>query len=183
MGQQYTEISERNVHFINEQKLFFVGTATEDSRVNISPKGMDSLKVLNPNRVIWLNATGSGNETSAHIQKNDRMTIMFLAFDGSPNILRLYGNAKVIHKNDAEWDELSSHFKILPGARQIFDLSVDLVQNSCGMSVPLYSYTEEREELNDWATKQGKEGIEKYWEKKNQTSLDGIETHILDKNM
>ena len=104
MGQQYTEISERNIQFINEQKIYFVGTATEDSRVNISPKGMDSFKVLNSNRVIWLNVTGSGNETSAHIQKNDRMTIMFLAFDGSPNILRLYGKAKVIHKNDSEWE-------------------------------------------------------------------------------
>ena len=183
MGQQYTEISERNIQFINAQKMFFVGTATEDSRVNISPKGMGSFKVLNSNRVIWLNVTGSGNETSAHIQKNDRMTIIFLAFDGSPNILRLYGNAKVIHKNDSEWAELLSHFDLLPGARQIFDLSVDLVQNSCGMSVPLYTYDEDRNQLKDWSVKQGEDGIQKYWEKKNQKSLDGLDTNIIEKNI
>ncbi len=182
MGQQYSEISEKNIQFINEQKIYFVGTATNDSRVNISPKGMDSFKVLGPNRVIWLNVTGSGNETAAHIQANNRMTIMFLAFDGSPNILRLYGQAKAVHKNDAQWEALSSHFTLLPGTRQIFDMSVDLIQNSCGMSVPLYSYEEDRDLLSNWATKQGNEGIEKYWEKKNQKSIDGLETKILEKN-
>jgi len=183
VGQQYSEISDKNIQFISEQKIFFVGTATKDSRVNISPKGMDSFKVLGPNRVIWLNVTGSGNETSAHIQNDNRMTIMFLAFDGNPNILRLYGQARVIHKNDAEWNDLSSHFTLLPGTRQIFDVSVDLVQNSCGMSVPLYSYAEDRNQLKDWAIKQGNDGLEEYWEKKNQKSIDGLETKILEKNI
>lgn len=182
MGQQSLAISDKNIKFINEQKIYFVGTATQDSRVNISPKGMDSLKVLGPNRVIWLNFTGSGNETSAHIQKQNRMTIMFLAFDGSPNILRLYGTAQVIHQNDAEWESLSAHFELLPGTRQIFDLSIDLVQNSCGMSVPLYSYESDRNQLKDWANKQGDAGIKKYWEKKNKKSLDGLDTHIIEKN-
>jgi hypothetical protein len=183
MGQQYSEISEKSIKFINEQKIYFVGTATNDSRVNISPKGMDSFKVLGANRVIWLNVTGSGNETAAHLQENNRMTIMFLAFDGSPNILRLYGQAKAIHKNDAQWAELSSHFTLLPGARQIFDLSVDLVKNSCGMSVPLYSYSEDRNQLKDWAVEQGDDGIKKYWAKKNQKSIDGLATNILEKNI
>lgn len=182
MGQQYSEISERNIQFIKAQKMFFVATATKESRVNISPKGMDSFRVLGANRVIWLNVTGSGNETAAHIQENSRMTIMFLAFDGSPNILRLYGQAKVIHKNDPQWSSLFSHFPALPGARQIFDLSVDLVQNSCGMSVPLYSYDEEREQLKNWAIQQGDDGITNYWEKKNQLSIDGLKTNILEKN-
>lgn len=182
MGQQYLEISEKNLKFIEDQKLYFVGTATSDSRVNISPKGMDSLKVLSPNRVIWLNVTGSGNETAAHVQENPRMTIMFAAFDGKPNILRLYGQAKVIHQNDEAWDELACHFNLIPGARQIFDLSVDLVQNSCGMAVPYFSYVEDRSLLRDWADKQGEEGLKKYWEKKNQTSIDGIATHIMEKN-
>ena len=118
MAKQFSELSERWIQFISEQKLFFVGTATDTSRVNISPKGMDSLRVINNNRVAWLNVTGSGNETSAHVQVNPRMTIMFCAFDGPPLILRLYGTAKVIHQNDAEWDELYSLFKPLPGARQ-----------------------------------------------------------------
>lgn len=183
MGKQSSYISPINIQFINEQKIYFVGTATQDSRVNISPKGMDSFKVLDENRVIWLNVTGSGNETATHLETDSRMTIMFLAFDGSPNILRLYGHAKAIHQNDKQWEMLSSHFEALPGARQIFDVTVDLVQNSCGMSVPLFTYDEDRNQLNDWATKQGKEGIKNYWAKKNQRSIDGLESKILEKSL
>ncbi len=179
MGQQYTEISDKLIHFIEQQKIFFVGTATEDSRVNISPKGMDSLKVMDKNRVIWLNVTGSGNETAAHIQQLPRMTIMFTAFEGNPMILRLYGEAKAIHVNDPEWEDLYSLFNPIPGARQIFDVSVDLVQTSCGMAVPFYDYAGDRDQLKDWATKKGDAGIKQYWEQKNQLSLDGIPTHII----
>lgn len=182
MGQQYSEISDKLKQFIEAQKIFFVATATENSRVNISPKGMDSLRVLDKNRVIWLNVTGSGNETAAHIQEKTRMTLMFTAFEGSPMILRLYGNANVIHKNDSEWNELYSLFDSMPGARQIFDLTVDLVQTSCGMSVPFYDYVRERDQLNEWASKKGAEGIKDYWEQKNQISLDGVLTDILNKN-
>tara|TARA_R110000850_G_scaffold3506_1_gene16840 strand:+ start:239 stop:790 length:552 start_codon:yes stop_codon:yes gene_type:complete len=182
MGKQYTELSDKHREFIASQKIFFVGTATEDSRVNISPKGMDSLRVVGPNRVVWLNVTGSGNETSAHIQENSRMTVMFAAFEGKPLILRLYGHAKVIHQNDKEWDDLYSLFQPIPGARQIFDMHVDLVQDSCGMAVPLLDYTGDRTLLSDWAEKRGDGGIEKYWTEKNQTSLDGHPTHIVDKN-
>ena len=167
---------------MEDQKIFFVGTATADSRVNISPKGMDSLRILDPNRVVWLNVTGSGNETSAHIQEDPRMTIMFTAFEGNPMILRLYGNAQVIHKNDSGWKELICLFKPLPGARQIFDLKVDLVQTSCGMAVPFFDYLGEREQLNKWAIKKGEEGIKEYWQEKNQVSLDGRPTHIMDRN-
>ncbi|OAI02079.1 pyridoxamine 5'-phosphate oxidase [Methylomonas methanica] len=181
MGKRFNELSDKHIHFISEQKLFFVGTATADSRVNISPKGMDSLRVLSPNRVAWLNTTGSGNETSAHIQQAPRMTILFCAFDGTPLILRLYGTAKVVHQYDPEWDDLFTRFKPLPGARQIFDVEVDLVQTSCGMAVPYFSYTGERELLSDWAEKQGEQGLWDYWTKNNQTSIDGITTHILEK--
>lgn len=182
MGQRYTEISDKLKQFIKEQKMFFVGTATADSRINISPKGMDSLRVLDKNRVVWLNVTGSGNETAAHIQDDPRMTIMFAAFEGSPMILRLYGNANVIHKNDSEWNKLYSLFSPIPGARQIFDLTVDLVQTSCGMAVPFLDYVEEREQLQEWASKKGDTGIKEYWLAKNQVSLDGKPTHIKDKN-
>ncbi len=182
MGQQYSEISEKLKKFINDQKIFFVGTATADSRINISPKGMDSLRILNKNRVIWLNVTGSGNETSAHIQENTRMTIMLVAFEGNPMILRLYGNAKVIHKNDPEWNDLLSLFSTLPGTRQIFDLKVDLVQTSCGMAVPFFDYVEERDQLKNWAIKKGEEGLKEYWLQKNQVSLDGKPTNIVSKN-
>ncbi len=182
MGRRYNELSHKDMQFISEQKMFFVGTATADSRVNISPKGMDSFRVLSKSRVVWLNVTGSGNETSAHVQQNPRMTIMFCAFEGEPLILRLYGSAKVVHKNDTEWKELFGMFKPLPGARQIFDLSIDLVQSSCGMAVPYCNYVGERELLSDWAVKKGEDGLKLYWEEKNQQSIDGSATHIVEKN-
>jgi hypothetical protein len=183
MAQKYSEISEKIQQFIEKQKIFFVGTATVDSRVNISPKGMDSLKVLDKNRVVWLNVTGSGNETAAHVAENPRMTIMFAAFAEEPTILRLYGTAKAIHRNDPEWNSLVSLFAPLAGARQIFDVSIDLVQTSCGLAVPFYEYVSDRESLNNWATKKGNSGIEEYWKQKNQTSLDGKPTKIVEKNI
>ena len=182
MGQRYPDIPDRLRRFIEDQKIFFVGTAAADGRVNISPKGMDSLRVLGPNRVVWLSVTGSGNETAAHIQELPRMTLMFAAFEGKPMILRLYGQARVIHRNDPEWATLSAHFPPLPGARQIFDLAVDLVQTSCGMGVPLFDYVGERELLERWAVKKGEAGIRDYWRANNQTSLDGKPTHIMEKN-
>jgi hypothetical protein len=181
MAQRLKELSERHIKFISEQKIFFVGTAVENGHINISPKGMDSFLVLDNARIAWLNVTGSGNETSAHVQQNSRMTIMFCAFDGEPLILRLYGSAKVAHKNDSEWKNLFPLFKPLPGARQIFDLSIDLVQTSCGMAVPYLSFVSDRESLSDWATKKGDEGLKRYWEEKNQISLDGLPTYISEK--
>ncbi|MBU2986227.1 pyridoxamine 5'-phosphate oxidase family protein [Saccharophagus degradans] len=182
MGQQYQEILEKHKTFIEAQKIFFVGTATEDSRVNISPKGMDSFRVLGSNRVIWLNVTGSGNETAAHVQRCPRMTVMFSAFEGKPVIMRLYGTAKVIHKNDSEWSELYSKFEPIAGARQIFDMQVEMLQTSCGMAVPYFEYVGERELLRDWAVKQGDEGLKKYWAKKNQATIDGLSTSIVELN-
>jgi len=179
MGKQFEAISDRHVEFITAQKMFFVGTATADSRVNVSPKGMDAFRVLDANRVAWLNVTGSGNETSAHVQRHPRMTIMFCAFDGPPMILRLYGTAKVIHPIDPAWRELSPKFALLPGARQIFDLEVDLVKTSCGMAVPLMSYLEDRTLLADWAVKKGAAGVKQYWAEKNQQSIDGLTTDIV----
>lgn len=181
MGKRFTEMSDQHIRFIAKQKIFFVGSAAAEGRVNVSPKGMDTLRVLGKNRVAWLNVTGSGNETSAHVQQQPRMTIMFCAFEGLPLILRLYGTARVIHPRDAEWAELAALFPALPGARQVFDLTVDMVQTSCGEAVPLYDYVGDRDNLNEWAIKKGQDGIFKYWEEKNQVSMDGFETGILEK--
>ena len=183
MAQRYDSLSEKLITFIHNQKIYFVGTAIDAGRVNISPKGMNSLRVLDNNRVIWLNVTGSGNETAAHVQDNPRMTIMFTAFEGSPMILRLYGQARAVHRQDADWNELYAHFDPEPGARQIFDLSVDLVQTSCGMAVPLYDYKEDRRQLSVWAQNKGEAGIQQYWQEKNQLSIDGQPTHIVSKNL
>ncbi len=183
MGQQFKALNQQHIDFITKQQMFFVGTAAATGKVNISPKGMDSFRVLDSNRVVWLNVTGSGNETAAHVQQVPRMTIMFAAFEGNPMILRLYGQAEAVHKNDSKWPELSKLFPELPGSRQIFEVKLDLVQTSCGMSVPFYDFVEQRDQLNSWAEKQGTAGIDKYWQKKNQHSLDGFDTHILEKNL
>lgn len=176
MGQQHPGISDKLRQFIEAQHLFFVGTAAADGRVNISPKGMDSLRVLDEHRVVWLNVTGSGNETAAHVLENPRMTLMFASFEGKPMILRLYGQARAIHTDDPDFEALYELFTPIPGARQIFELDVDLVQTSCGMSVPYFDYAGEREQLNDWARKKGDDGIRQYWADKNRHSLDGKPT-------
>lgn len=179
MGQQYTEISTRLVQFIQQQKLFFVATAASDGRINISPKGMDTLRIPGPNRVVWLNLTGSGNETAAHLVENSRMTIMFCAFEGDPLILRLYGHARVYHPRDTAWNELVQLFPPVPGARQVVQMDVDMVQTSCGMAVPFLEFRGEREQLRQWAEKKGSDGIRQYWELKNRVSIDGKPTGIL----
>ncbi|MBL7473987.1 pyridoxamine 5'-phosphate oxidase family protein [Robertkochia sediminum] len=178
MGKKFDKITPRLQAFIEKQKIFFTGTAMEDGRVNVSPKGMDALRVLGPNRVIWLNLTGSGNETAAHLLNKNRLTIMFCAFEGAPMILRLYGKAKVYHPEDAAYKEHIGLFPEIAGSRQLIDMEVDLLQTSCGMGVPLMAYEGDREELREWAEELGEEGVEAYWKKKNQFTIDGVATHI-----
>jgi len=180
MSKFYNKITSRLQKFIEEQKIFFVATAPNSGRINLSPKGMDSFKVMNENRVLWLNVTGSGNETAAHLLENKRITIMFCSFEKVPNILRLYGKGKEIKPTDTTWDAIISLFPETPGTRQIFDITIDSAQTSCGMSIPFYEYKGERNDLNDWAKKQGKKGIKKYWENNNQKSIDGLPTNLLE---
>ena len=182
MAKRFGSLTEQHIRFIRAQRIFFVGTAAADSRVNVSPKGMDSLRVIDDRRVVWLNVTGSGNETAAHVLADPRMTLMFCAFEGPPLILRLYGRARAIHLTAAEWTALSALFQPLPGTRQLFELSVDLVQTSCGAGVPLYQYLGDREELNEWSRRKGEDGVRQYWLDKNQLSIDGLPTHIAEKN-
>lgn len=179
MGQQFSSLVTKHIEFIEKQKIFFVGTAADTGKVNLSPKGGDSLKVINENTIAWLNYTGSGNESAAHTLINPRMTIMWCAFEGAPLILRAYGNAKPIHQGDKEWSDFSSLFAESTGDRQIFVLDISMVQSSCGMSIPYFAYESERDDLENWSNKIGKDGIKKYWEKKNQRSLDGFDTEIL----
>ncbi|OAJ70573.1 pyridoxamine 5'-phosphate oxidase [Methylobacillus sp. MM3] len=178
MAQRYSELSQELIQFIWKQQMFFVATAPADGYVNLSPKGLDSLRILDPNTVVWLNVTGSGNESAAHVLENGRMTIMFCAFEGKPMILRLYGKARVIHQRDEEWDAMFAHFDGLAGARQIFVLDIELALTSCGMGVPLFDYHGQRQQLVEWAEKKGPDGLEEYWERKNQVSLDGKPTGI-----
>ena len=174
----FTEIKKREQQFIESQKMFFVATAPKKGRINLSPKGMDTFRVLDKNRVLWLNLTGSGNETAAHLLEDNRITIMFCAFNGSPNILRLYGTATAIHPKDDEWKNVVSLFPEIPGTRQIFDVHIQSVQTSCGMAVPFYDFVDHRNQLLDWAKEKGTEKIEEYWKERNSTSIDNTPTGI-----
>lgn len=180
MGKKLEFITPELMRFIGEQKIFFVGTAAAEGNVNVSPKGTDSFRVIDKNKIVWLNLTGSGNETAAHLLKNTRMTIMFCAFEGKPMILRLYGKAKIYHKRDSAFNDLSHLFPENIGARQIIEMKVDLVQTSCGFAVPFMDFKEERTTLNNWAIKQGEDKIEDYWKNRNTQSIDGFETNILE---
>ena len=182
MAKFYEGITDELKQFIAEQHLFFVATAPENGRINLSPKGMDCFQVLDPNRVAYLNVTGSGNETAAHLLQNSRMTIMFCSFGKRPLVLRLYGQGQAIHAYDAEWDEMSVHFEPLPGARQIYVMAVASVQTSCGFAVPLYDFQGERETLRKWAVTKGEDGLQGYREEKNVASIDGDPTFLFEKS-
>ena len=182
MADRYDQLDDRLIRFITGQRVFFVATATPESRINLSPKGMDSLRIVDPRRIAWLNLTGSGNETAAHLQSDPRMTLMFCSFDRTPLILRVYGRARAIHRRDPEWREAIGRFPTLPGARQVLDLSIDLVQTSCGQAVPLYDFRAERQQQRVWLEKLGEDGLHDYWAEANTRSLDGIETGIVDRN-
>jgi len=181
MAKMFEELPDNLIEFIQNQHIFFVGTAAAEGTINISPKGMDSLRILDPKKVIWLNVTGSGNETAAHLLKINRMTIMFCSFEKKPLILRLYGTAKAYHPRDKEYEDYSKLLPQISGARQIFELNIDRVQTSCGYAVPFMDFVEERKQLESWATKQGTDRIKTYWKEKNVESIDGFETKILDK--
>ena len=178
MAKQFDAIEDAHRQFIEEQHLFFVGSAAETGRVNISPKGMDSLRVMGPNRVVWLNLTGSGNETAAHLARVNRMTLMWCSFTTRPLILRCYGTARTLHPRDAGWAELSDIFGNPLGARNIFDMTVEMVQTSCGYAVPFFENPRERDTLGAWAQHKREDGIRDYWEEKNQTTIDGFDTGI-----
>ena len=176
MGLGWRTIPDDMRAFIEAQKLFFVATAPRDGRVNLSPKGLDTLRVLDERTVTYLDLTGSGNETAAHVTENGRMTMMFCAFSGAPMTLRLYGKAELIRPEHAEWKGLRPLFPDLPGTRQIFQLKVESVATSCGWSIPVASGMRERDELVKWAGAQSNDEIEAYRLANNVVSIDGLST-------
>ncbi len=164
--------------FIEAQQMFFVATAAPDGRVNLSPKGLDSLRILSDTQIVWLSLSGSGNETAAHLRESPRMTLMFCAFEGDPLILRVYGNATVLHPRSEGWDSAIEQFPRYAGRRQVFDLAIEMAQSSCGTGVPFMDFNRSRaeEQLLPFYSKMGEEGVQKYWEKKNTTTIDGKPT-------
>jgi hypothetical protein len=176
MGKFFDAISPELASFIEEQPMFFVGTAplASSGHVNLSPKGLDTLRILSPNRVAYLDLTGSGNETAAHLQENGRITFMFCSFGKTPMILRLYGRGRVVPIDSAEWPEWAELFPVLPGTRQVIVGEIERVQTSCGFGVPLMDLVEPRETLTRWVEKKSPGELRAYWHQKNARSLDGL---------
>jgi hypothetical protein len=180
MGKFYTEITPELKEFIAEQRMFFVATAVATGRINLSPKGIDTLRQLDERTVAYLDLTGSGIETAAHVSADGRMTMMFCSFAGKPWILRLYGKGEVVRFDSDRGRELRPLFGSVPGERQIIMLHVESVQTSCGMGVPLYEYRQQRHELIASAEKKGIEGLKEYRRNKNAVSIDGLPTGLSD---
>jgi hypothetical protein len=180
LAKVHENISPEFRDWIARQRVFFVASAplSADGRVNVSPKGHDCLRVLDEATVAYLDLTGSGAETSAHIGENARITLMWCAFEGPPRILRLYGRGEIILPGSARWDELIGLFDLLPGARQIVVNHVERVQTSCGFAVPLLEYQSDRDTLTRWAVKKGEKGLREYRAEKNARSIDGLATPL-----
>ena len=179
MAKQFPALSDALIRFIEAQHMFFTATAAETGHVNLSPKGMDSLRVLGPNRLIWRNLTGSGNETAGHLARLNRITLMWCGFEKMPMILRVYGTARTLHPRDPDFANLNADFPHDDGARQIYDVAIDMVQTSCGYAVPHFDYAGERDVLRDWSAKKGPDGIADYWQTRNQHTIDGFDTGIM----
>jgi hypothetical protein len=175
MGKAFESLDDKLIAWIAEQHVFFVASAPRDGgHVNVSPKGHDSLRVLSATEVAYLDLTGSGAETIAHTRENGRLTIMFCAFTGPPQILRLFGEGIAHPVGSARFDELAPRFELIPGARSIVTLAIERVQTSCGYSIPFLDYREERPTLQQWAARKGDDGLAEYWAEKNVASIDGL---------
>lgn len=180
MADQFDALTDEMISWIAQQHVFFVASAGSTGRVNLSPKGQDSMRVINGRELLWLNLTGSGNETAAHLLDSNRLTIMWCAFAGPPRILRVYGNAETIHPRDEAWQACAQLMPPPLGARQYYKVHIDMAQTSCGFAVPFMEYGEDRQALDKWTEKRGEQGITDYWQEKNVVSLDGLPTGIFE---
>ena len=174
MGSFFGAISDKHQAFIEKQHMFFVATAANDGHVNVSPKGLDSFKVLGPNKVCYLDLSGSGVETIAHLQENGRITIMFCAFEGPPNIVRLLGIGSVVKNGEDGFEEAAAMFPEFPGARSVITVDVEKVGSSCGFAVPFMDFVDQRERLIEYAENKGEASMADYRVRKNAESIDGL---------
>jgi len=182
MGKRLDSITPELASFIEAQRVFFVATAplSRDGHINLSPKGLDTFRILSSTRVTYLDLTGSGNETSAHVSENSRITLMFCAFEKQPTILRIYGRGQVVVPSSPLWPELITQFTDQIGIRQIIDVQVTSVQTSCGFGVPTMQYVADRDALTRWAQAKGPQGLREYRRAKNTRSIDGLDAPIVD---
>lgn len=178
MAKFYSELNEKLRDFIAAQHLFFTGTGAASGRINVSPKGMNSLMVIDDHTLGYMDLTGSGNETAAHLKHDGRITLMWCSFDADPLILRVYGRGSVISKHANDWPLWQARFDTLPGERQVIVVRIDSVQTSCGYAVPEYRFGGDRQTLARWAEKKGVEGVREYQRERNSVSIDGLPTGI-----
>lgn len=185
MGKFHNSITDVHIEFISKQKIFFTATAplNTEGHINLSPKGLDCFRVLSPAKVVYMDIVGSGNETSAHLLENERITFMFCAFDGPPNILRLYGKGYTVLPGNDEWNELAALFILPLSLRQFIVADIHKVQTSCGFSVPYYEYAGERDHSYKWVDKKGEDGLRQYIKDKNMVSMDGLPTPLAQKKL
>jgi Pyridoxamine 5'-phosphate oxidase len=176
MGRIYDSLDQPLIDFINAQHLFFVGTAplARDGHVNVSPKGLDSLRILDSKTVAYVDLTGSGIETVAHVRENGRIILMFCAFDGAPKILRLHGSGEVIEPGHPRFDSLIALFPRYQSSRAVIVVSLNRIADSCGYGIPLYRYEAERTQLAAWAERKGPQGLVEYRAQNNIRSIDGL---------
>ena len=182
MAKQFAAMEPVHREFISRQRIFFTASATPGSRVNVSPKDAAALRIVDERTVAWLDQTGSGSETAAHLLNDGRLTLMFCSFEGAPLILRLYGQGKSLVRGTAAYRELLAGLfdnQETPGSRQIVRLDVDLVITSCGYGVPLFDYQGERATLARWAEAKGEDGLEEYRRQKNAVSIDALPTGLV----
>ncbi len=179
MSKFYKQLNSVLREFIQEQHVFFVATAPKSGRINLSPKGADTFRILDDDRVAYVDTTGSGNETAAHLLDDGRLTLMFCSFGENPLILRLYGRGQMLHSGDVVWPGLLQRFPTFPGIRQILVMHIESVQTSCGYSVPRFEYKGERDTYERWAEKKGADGLAAYQSEKNRTSIDGLPTGLM----
>lgn len=178
MADFFDKLEDKHIEFIREQPMFFVATAAEGARINLSPKGMDTFRVIDPSMCAYLDLTGSGNETAAHIKHDGRITFMFNSFGQLPLILRLYGQGRVAEQGSADWQHYARLFPEMHGARQLIFMDIDSVQTSCGYAVPKMEVIEERQMLTTWAERKSDAELDAYRQKNNMTSIDGLQTGL-----
>lgn len=176
MGKVFDQITTEIQEWIKKQRMFFVSTAplSKDGHINSSPKGLDSFLILDQNSVAYLDLTGSGAETIAHLKENGRIVVMFCEFEGAPNIVRLYGKGIVHQIGSESFESWKNQFPESPSARSVIEIKVSRVSSSCGFGVPKYEYQEQRETLNKWGTKRNSSELREYHKQKNAKSIDGL---------
>jgi Pyridoxamine 5'-phosphate oxidase len=175
MGKAFDSIDQELRAFITAQRVFFVATAPSmGGHVNLSPKGLDSLRIIDERTIAYIDYVGSGAETIAHVKDNGRIVLMVCAFEGAPKIVRVHGRGEAVEPHDPQFDALRALFDSHLPARSIINITIERISDSCGYGVPLYAFRGDRTQLEAWTERKGEQGLLEYQKKNNRLSLDGL---------